>query len=893
MKGGFFEEMDVGLYAVKSKAEKKSERERGIVSPKTNNHRASGQRAETCEDCGLYKTCKSPKMEPSGKGRLQILAVAEAPGADEDRLGTQLVGKAGQYLRDILSELDLDLDLDFWKTNAVACRPPENRTPTLKELRICRSVKLLNAIEMYRPRAILLMGEPAFESYMGPRLVGRIKKISYSNWIGEVIPDQELGMWICPIYHPSYLMRLGGDKVLERMYREQLRAIVKAAQNPVPKFIPNKVQTTTDPDQAIAWIEELKRTAPPLVAFDYETTGRKPHRPGHRIVCMSFCYDGAPARAFLFDQNVGEKWAEVLQDEEIGKVCQNISFEDMWSDEILGTQIRGPRVDTLLASHSLNNKKNVGLKFQVYTKFGVLGYDSELDPYIEGVKPGEDPDSANAFNRVDEAPKDKLLTYNGDDSAFTLRLHKLQQEMLEKEPKLRPGMQFFFDSTRWLVRAQQRGVRIDKDRMEEQKKKMDRRLVSITERIMDSPEVKRWDGKEAFKFTSPDQLSHLLFDILELDPVAKTGTGKNSVDDDVLEELDLPLAKDIREYRRWNKARTTYLGQYERELVGEFIHPFFGLGLVSTYRSSSSDPNFQNAPVREERIMHAIRSMIVPRRGNRLINYDFKGMEVSTSACYNKDPALIHYIEDPKSDMHRDQAAEIFKRPIEDVVKLERYLAKNGYVFPAFYGSYFVETAPDLWKRMPDESRAHLAKHGIRELGEVVRDNKGNIIRATGFYKHIQEIDRVFWEEKFPVYAQWKKDTVKEFERRGFVDLYTGFRCLGPMRRNEVVNYPIQGSAFHILLWTFNRVSEATQDLEPRSGIIGQIHDSIVADVHPDDEPVFDNLVLDYGTRKVREAWPWIVVPLTIEKDRSAIDGNWAEMEGCGMLGSLVDETRR
>ena len=832
---------------------------------------SSGKTALTCEDCGLYKTCKSPKMPPTGKGQKEILLVAEAPGQTEDEENTQLVGKSGQYLRDIMEELGLDLDRDFWKTNALICRPPDNRTPTPRELQICR-VNLMNTVEMYKPKAIILVGEPAFEAYLGHRMVGRLEKIAYGNWIGEIIPDQELGIWVCAIYHPSYLMRQGGkDKVLESTYRSQLRNIIKTVEEkPFPTFDYRKVEITQDPFQAADWLRELLEKAPRWIAFDYETTGKKPHRKGHRIKSISYC-DGDVTRAFLYDKVLEHLWTEVLRHPKIGKICHNIQFEDLWSIEILKQPIVGRRWDTMLAAHVLDNRKNVGLKYQTYRRYGVLGYDADIDPFIRTAKQGENPKSANAFNRIDDAPVDKLLTYNGYDSLFSYQMFLDQKEefALPRNKNLNQGIDFFHESTEWLAWAQQNGIRIDVEALEKAKKQINHRLECIEERIKACDELKRWDRPEPFNFASGPQLSHLLFDILRVKVNSKTRSGAPSTDEEALEEIDLPIVKEILEYRRWSKAGDTYLGQFEREMVDGMLHPHFGIGNVDTYRSSSNDPNFQNIPKRDEQIKKIIRSLIRPSPGNRIVEYDFKSTEVMVAACYNHDPSLIRYLEDKTTDMHRDTAHDLFFLSLKDISKEERQLAKNGYVFPSFYGSFYEGTAPDLWKRMNDKIKESLRANGIKTYSQ--------------FEKHVHAVDDLFWNERFPVYTKWKKDTFYEYEKRGFIELFTGFRCLGPMKRTEVINYRIQGSAFHLLLWTFNHVSNDTKDL-PRSRIIGQIHDSIVVDVHPDDEPLFDRLVFEYGTQKVKNEWKWLVVPLEIEKERSEIDGNWADMSGCGSL---------
>ena len=130
---------------------------------------------ESCRSCGLYKTCRSPKMNYTGKGRKKILIVGEAPGRSEDedweRKGykepTQFIGDAGALFRLKLQPYGLDLDEDFWKINASNCRPPGNRKPTRKELKFCRFM-LDKAIRELKPESIWLLGGAAVESfYMG------------------------------------------------------------------------------------------------------------------------------------------------------------------------------------------------------------------------------------------------------------------------------------------------------------------------------------------------------------------------------------------------------------------------------------------------------------------------------------------------------------------------------------------------------------------------------------------------------------------------------------------------------------------------------------------------------------------------------------------------------
>jgi len=127
------------------------------------------KKKDNCQLCGLYKNCLSPKMDYTGEGKKEILVIAEAPGKNEDEQGIQLIGKAGQKLRDELDYFGLDLDADCWKMNAIFCRPPNNRTPDNKEIGFCRP-KVIKTIKKLKPKKILLLGKTAIISFFGVRI---------------------------------------------------------------------------------------------------------------------------------------------------------------------------------------------------------------------------------------------------------------------------------------------------------------------------------------------------------------------------------------------------------------------------------------------------------------------------------------------------------------------------------------------------------------------------------------------------------------------------------------------------------------------------------------------------------------------------------------------------
>lgn len=822
----------------------------------------------TCSDCKLYENCNSPKMAFSGKGQKKILIIAESPGKEEDIQGTQLVGKTGQFFRKTLRELGYDLDRDFWKMNAINCRPPKNRDPKTLELNACRPM-IERAMAELQPKSVITLGKFGWLGLMGERLNGSISGISISGWVGERIPDQEWLCWVCPVYHPAYVVRNDWDRALMSMWKSHLDRAVKWARRRIPLYDwSSKIEITDQVSRAVEWLKEIMEEWD-IVAFDYETTGLKPHRRGHQIVSMAFS-NGEKSYAFpcFKDSEFQQKLKYILQEKLIGKIAQNFKFEDQWTQVKLGYSVRGWDWDTMLAAHCINNRKPTGLKFQVYVEFGILGYDSAVDPYINGIKKGEDPKSKNAFNLMRSAPMDEVLKYNAADPLFTFWLAERQKKRLEGQFK--DGALFLQEGSRTLSNIQTVGIRLDEERLEATMERLDKKLKRLDKVILSSDEVEKWDGSVQINHKSDKQLRHLLFDILELDSVKTTDKGRASVDEEVLEKINIPFTQSILEYRRWKKAKDTYLAQYSREMVGDKIYPFFNLHNVKSFRSSANDPNFQNVPKRDVRVMKMIRSVFIPRKGNRLIEWDYKGVEVSVAACYTKDPNLIEEASDPDKDMHRDIAADLFLKEKEKVTKEERYVAKNGLVFPEFYGDYFKQIAPNIWDRISEEIKQHLRDEGIKTFQD--------------FLRHVEEIERILWEERFPVYAEWREKEWRRYQRKGYIDSYTGFQYYTPMTKNKVANYKIQGSAFHCLLWALNRIEPRIRKKYSSSFIIGQIHDAMVGDVNPEDEAEIDRLVWEWGTQKIRKHWNWIIVPLSIEKERSEVNGNWAEMEGCGYL---------
>ncbi len=310
--------------------------------------------------------------------------------------------------------------------------------------------------------------------------------------------------------------------------------------------------------------------------------------------------------------------------------------------------------------------------------------------------------------------------------------------------------------------------------------------------------------------------------------------------------------------------------------------------------NSCQSPNIQNIPRRDAETMAICRRALYARPGHQLVEIDYHALEVSISACINKDPNLIRYLTNPESDMHGDMAIQIFM--LYDYMnlidkaggvskvpefKVLRDATKNGFVFPQFYGDYYGNNAVSIacdWCKLPKGKwrknqgikivndrtiGEHFIEHGIKSLDD--------------FIEHMKKIEHDFWHNKFGVYGQWREDWYREYQRKGYFDLLTGFRCSGIMRRNEVVNYPVQGAAFHCLLKTFIEVDKIMRKENWDSRLVGQIHDSILLDVHPDELEHVIKTVRRVATVKLPRIWKWIIVSLSVEADVTPVDGSWAD----------------
>lgn len=475
---------------------------------------------------------------------------------------------------------------------------------------------------------------------------------------------------------------------------------------------------------------------------------------------------------------------------------------------------------------------------------------------------------------------------------------------LEK-PRLQEAYKLWHQGTLALSYVEQQGMRINVPHLQNKKQEITEVIEKENTKFKSSDFYKEWKqfrkGEEP-NYNSPKQLKDFLYGHKKLEPPKYTDTGKKemkeqgfsdngSTDKEALKELNIKALNRVIYIKELHKIRDTYLENIEEEVVDGFIYPFFNLHIARTFRSSSSAPNSQNIPKRDKFAAEIVRSCFIPRDGHLLLEADFKSLEVVAGACVHQDPNMLSYLHEG-GDMHKDIAKEVFFLTDKDVKEegfsYLRSCVKNAFVFPQFYGDYYGSNARDICKWLELPRKRFLPGSGV-EIGDVPIADHLRSVRSSNFPKgvrnfnelmnHLENMEEDLWINRFPTYAKWRREIWEQYKRDGYIDSLTGFRFKGLMKAKDTYNYPIQSIAFHMLLKSLIKTVNSFLKKENwKSKLIGQIHDSMIFDVHPSELDYLVDMVESITTRWLSKQWPWIIAPLNIEFEMSGINGNWFKM---------------
>lgn len=446
----------------------------------------------------------------------------------------------------------------------------------------------------------------------------------------------------------------------------------------------------------------------------------------------------------------------------------------------------------------------------------------------------------------------------------------------------------FHDGAIALADVEANGFRIDTDRLDKAIAKTTKKVERQTERLKQDEIWKVWEKTFGYKakIGSRPQLAKVLFEKMDYESVGETKKARRSrTDEEALESLNIPFVNYWLTTEKLKKLLATSLRGLRNEVVDGYLHVFYNLNLARSFRSSSDSINFQNIPIRDPILGKMIRECFIPREGYQIIEVDYSAMEYKVAACFYRDRNMVAYASDPSKDIHRDMAMECYMLTEDQVTKESRFFAKNQYVFPELYGSSYAPCARNLWSaisagKLKTKQGVGLKKH-MRELANVLKlgkcdyDKKVEPVPDT-FEYHIFKVEKRY-NARFPQYAKRKEQWWDRYTETGGFTMMTGFEVQGSYSRNQIYNYPIQGPAFHCLLWALIRINNWLKENKMRTVIAGTIHDSILFDAHPDEAQEVMEKAKQVMTVEIRKVWKWIIVPLDVEFEASPVDGSWWE----------------
>ncbi len=528
-----------------------------------------------------------------------------------------------------------------------------------------------------------------------------------------------------------------------------------------------------------------------IISLDTETTGTDAM--SAELVGMSFSYK--ENQAFYVPvpqdreeaQKIVNKFKPVFENEKSIKVGQNIKY-DMIVLGNYGASIKGQMFDTMIAHYVLQPELHHGMDYlaEVYLKYDTI----KIEELI-GAK------GKNQRNMRDLSPTD-IYKYACEDADVTLKLKNILEKELETN-----GVKELFEEIEMplvpvLAYIERNGVRIDTEALKETSRHFTIRMREIEE------EIYKLAGME-FNVSSPKQVGEVLFDRLKIvEKAKKTKTGQYVTSEEVLESLKgkHQIVEKILDYRGLKKLLSTYVDALP-ELINPKtgrIHTSFNQTVTATGRLSSSNPNLQNIPVRDDDGKE-IRKAFIPDDGCEFFSADYSQIELRIMAHLSEDDNMIEAFRE-EQDIHAATAAKIYKINIDEVTREQRSKAKTAN-FGIIYG---------------------ISVFGLAERLNVDRKEAKELI--DGYF------------ENYPKVKAYMDESIRSARDKGYIEtIFKRKRYLPDINsRNAVVrgyaernaiNAPIQGSAADIIKVAMIRIYKRFMDEGIKSKMILQVHDEL------------------------------------------------------------------
>lgn len=550
------------------------------------------------------------------------------------------------------------------------------------------------------------------------------------------------------------------------------------------------------------------------IAFDAEDAYYVP---------LAHDYEGAPAQ--LDRSSVLAQIKPILENPEIKKIGHHLKYDaHIFANH--GIELQGWYFDTMLASYVLNS---------VATRHSMDDvarlYLSHLTTTFEEVA-GKGA-KQKTFNQIEI---ETAAHYAAEDAHVTFRLY----EVLDKKLKVHPELINILHNievpvARVLTLMEENGIQLDLQFLDQLGEDFSKTMQDLENQITEL-------AGQPFNVSSPKQVGEILFEKLGLKGGKKTSTGQYSTSESILEKLDHPISALILDYRGLSKLKSTYTDGLLKQANNDThrVHTSYHQALTATGRLSSTDPNLQNIPVREE-IGRQIRKAFIAPEGRVLLAADYSQIELRLMAHFSQDDALLDAFRHGQ-DVHRRTASEVLNIPLDQVTNDQRRQAK-AVNFGLLYG---------------------MSEFGlIRQLG-FTREESQNYIkqyfhRYPGIYEYMQRTRQVALEQGFVETILGRRLYTPEIDARNMM--------IRKAAERAAINAPLQGSAADIIKMAMIEVDKMLP--KDQAKMLLQVHDELVFEVDAD---IADDLAPKLA--EVMQSVLEISVPLLVEVGKG---NNWDE----------------
>lgn len=520
---------------------------------------------------------------------------------------------------------------------------------------------------------------------------------------------------------------------------------------------------------------------------------------------------------------------DIYEDPKILKIGQNLKYDL----EVLSNYditLAGPMWDTMIAHYLIQPelRHNMDYMAEIYLNYQTIHIDELIGPKGKGQK-----------SMRDLLPS-QIYEYAAEDADITLRLkNKLEAELKKFECE-----DLFYNIEMPLMpvlaEMEMNGVCLDTESLKETSKVFTDRMNEIEARIYEL-------AGENFNIASPKQVGEILFDKLKIvEKAKKTKTGQYVTSEEVLQQLKNKheIVADILEHRGLKKLIGTYIDALPKLINPRtgHIHTSFNQTITATGRLSSSDPNLQNIPIRGEDGKE-IRKAFIPEPGCLFFSADYSQIELRVMAHLSKDEAMVEVFREGK-DLHAATAANIYKKPLEEVTRDERTKSKRAN-FGIIYG---------------------ITVFGLAERLDIPREEAKMLI--DGYFQTFPQVHD--YMEKSKEIARQQGYVTTLFGRRRYLpDINSHNATVRGFAERNAINAPIQGTAADIIKVAMIRIHQRFKAEGIRSKMILQVHDELNFSVYPEEKEQVERIVLE----EMQNAFP-LAVPLVAD---SGFGQNWLE----------------